>query len=171
MDRFSSFAEVKTWAEDHTGPECVALYNSIEGVKKVARFENREIAANRIWKALVQPIVEQVAATPAPAAEVPQQRAEDKPKKAPKKAAPKAKAQRKAKATRAPKAAPSKDGRVAAVTALVSRANGVKLTELMTRFGWLAHTARGFMSTLASKHGVQFESFRNDQGERVYKGL
>lgn len=62
----------------------------------------------------------------------------------------------------------SANGRVGAVTSLVNRASGVKLTELMDRFGWQAHSARGFMSTLASKHGVEFVSMRV-AGERVYK--
>jgi Protein of unknown function (DUF3489) len=158
MENFETLAAVKEWAADHTGPEVAAFYNALSGVKPVARFENRDIAANRIWKALAQPVIETKAV---PAAEKP---ASPKAAKVPKtKRTPK-----KPKTTK--KAAPSKDGRVAAVTSLVQRANGVKLSELMDRFGWQVHSARGFMSTLASKHGVAFESIRNEAGERVYKG-
>src|SRR5580698_3011153 len=137
MQHFETLAALKEWCADHTGPECVDLFNLIPGVRPVARFENRDIAATRIWRAMSQPVVE--AKEPAAA----------KPISAPKKRAKTAKAKK--------AAAPSKDGgRVADVVKMISRANGASLEELMERFGWQKHSARGFMSTLASKHGVSF---------------
>jgi hypothetical protein len=160
MESFETLASLKEWCADHTGPECAALYNRIEGTKPVSRFENRDIAANRIWKAMSQPVIE---ATPVLVAA----KKDPLPKARKQGAKPTSKKPARAKK---PAAAPSKDGRVAAATALVQRERGVKLSELMKRFGWKAHTSRGFMSVLASKHGVKFESIRNDAGERCYRG-
>jgi Protein of unknown function (DUF3489) len=39
-------------ANDLTGKELVTIYNSIAGVKQVTKFENRLIAAKRIWEAV-----------------------------------------------------------------------------------------------------------------------
>jgi hypothetical protein len=53
---------------------------------------------------------------------------------------------------------------------LMERKGGVKLTELMERFGWQAHTVRGFVSAaLGKKLGLTVESTENDAGERIYR--
>jgi hypothetical protein len=68
-----------------------------------------------------------------------------------------------------PRTAPKKDGgRVTEVLALVTRARGVSLDELMERFGWQRHTARGFMSRFADAY-KGLESFKTDAGVRTYR--
>jgi hypothetical protein len=54
-ESFETLAALTDWCADHAGPECAGLFNSIFGVKPAARFENRDIAASRIWKAIAQP--------------------------------------------------------------------------------------------------------------------
>jgi hypothetical protein len=40
----------------------------------------------------------------------------------------------------------------------------------MEATGWQAHSVRGFIATLGSKHGCKISSTKNAAGERVYQG-
>jgi hypothetical protein len=155
MERFETRQALAEWCKDHTGPECVVLYNSIPGVKLVSRFENRDVAASRIRKALAQPVVE--AKDPLPSA--------------PKPRTPKAVSAAKKPAAKVRTAKAKKGnitgGRRDEVIALLKRKGGATLSELMKTFKWEPHTTRGFMSTLASKHGYAVKSERID-GVRTY---
>lgn len=57
----------------------------------------------------------------------------------------------------------------AEVIAMMKRAKGATLAEIMAATGWQAHTVRGFVSLLGSKGGEKIESTRSDAGERSYK--
>jgi len=57
----------------------------------------------------------------------------------------------------------------AEVVALMQRAKGVTLDEIMKATGWQAHTVRGFVSILGSKGGQKIESSRSESGERTYR--
>jgi hypothetical protein len=57
----------------------------------------------------------------------------------------------------------------AEVIALMKRAKGATLAEIMAATGWQAHTVRGFVSILGSKEGEKIESSKSDAGERTYK--
>ena len=57
----------------------------------------------------------------------------------------------------------------AEVIALMKRAKGVTLAEIMAVTKWQAHTVRGFVSILGSKGGEKIESSKGAAGERVYK--
>ena len=50
----------------------------------------------------------------------------------------------------------------------LSRGGGATLPELMKAFKWQAHSVRGFISVLASKHGFKTESSKVD-GVRTYR--
>jgi Protein of unknown function (DUF3489) len=54
------------------------------------------------------------------------------------------------------------------VVKMLSRAAGATLPELMKAFKWQAHSVRGFVSVLASKHGFKIESSKVD-GIRLYR--
>jgi hypothetical protein len=88
--------------------------------------------------------------------------------------APKAKATKKA-TKKAPKSDPKTKGasersnKKAAVIAMMKRAKGVTLPEIMAATGWQAHTVRGFVSLLGSKQGEKIESSKNAAGERTYR--
>jgi len=81
---------------------------------------------------------------------------------------------KKAKATKkAPKAKkavrkPKSDGtnKKAEVIAMMKRAKGATLAEIMGATGWQKHTVRGFVSILGSKGGEKIESSKNAAGER-----
>jgi hypothetical protein len=81
--------------------------------------------------------------------------------KALKKVAPAKKAARKAKTDRTNKKAE--------VIAMMQRAKGATLDEIMKATDWQRHTARGFVSILGSKGGEKIESSKNAAGERTYK--
>lgn len=87
-----------------------------------------------------------------------------------KQGAKKAAAAKAAKPAPAEKAAPKAGTKQAEAIRLMERKGGVKLTELMERFEWQAHTVRGFVSAaLGKKLGLAVESFKTDAGERVYR--
>jgi hypothetical protein len=81
--------------------------------------------------------------------------------KAPKKVAPAKKAARKSKTDRTNKKAE--------VIAMMQRAKGATLDEIMKATDWQRHTVRGFVSILGSKGGEKIESSKNAAGERTYK--
>ena len=57
----------------------------------------------------------------------------------------------------------------AQVIAMMKRAKGATLPEIMKATGWQPHTVRGFVSILGSKGGEKIESSKNASGERTYK--
>jgi len=84
-----------------------------------------------------------------------------------KKAKPAKKVARTKKLTGKPKA--DRANKKAEVIALMKRAKGATLAEIMAVTKWQAHTVRGFVSILGSKGGEQVESSKNAAGERAYK--
>ena len=57
----------------------------------------------------------------------------------------------------------------AEVIAMMKRAKGATLDEIMAATGWQKHTVRGFVSILGSKGGEKIESSKNAAGERSYR--
>jgi len=57
----------------------------------------------------------------------------------------------------------------AEVIAMMKRAKGATLTEILKATGWQKHTVRGFVSILGSKGGEKIESSKSADGERTYK--
>jgi hypothetical protein len=76
-----------------------------------------------------------------------------------------------AKAKKAPKAksASERTNKKADVIAMMSRAKGATLSEIVESTGWQAHTVRGCVSLLQSRDGIKIESSKNAAGERTYK--
>ena len=57
----------------------------------------------------------------------------------------------------------------AEVIALMQRAKGATLAEILEATGWQKHTVRGFVSILGSQGGHTIESSQNNAGQRTYK--
>jgi hypothetical protein len=75
-----------------------------------------------------------------------------------------------AKPTRTKKASPPRaESKGAKILAMIGRAKGATLGEIMKATDWQAHSVRGFLSTAAKKHKLNIESAKNEAGERVYK--
>lgn len=67
------------------------------------------------------------------------------------------------------KAAPERSNKKADVIAMMRRAKGATLDEIMEATGWQKHTVRGFVSILGSKGGEKIESAKNTAGDRTYR--
>jgi predicted transcriptional regulator len=57
----------------------------------------------------------------------------------------------------------------AEVIAMMKRAKGATLAEIMEATAWQKHTVRGFVSILGSKGGEKIESSKNAAGERSHR--
>ena len=145
---FKTKVALAAWANDQTMAEIAAYYNGLPGVKPVKKFKSREVAVTRIWAAL-SPDKHKVAR---------------KPKAARKKATSGRKPGKTAAKNPGAGGATLRDKAVK----LLSRAGGVSLPELMKAFRWQAHSVRGFISILASKHSFEIESTEID-GVRTYR--
>ena len=133
-----------------SGKELVAIWNALPGVTPVKKFSNRKVAVERIWKVIETPDAEAVAHG-APAK-----------KNA---AKPRSKAGKASQRVTDPK-----ESKKSAVIALLRRANGVTLNELMAATGWQAHSIRGFLSgTVRKRMGLEPERFKLKSGEYAYR--
>jgi hypothetical protein len=164
---FDSQAALAKVSADWPLSRFVDIWNSIAGNKEVTKFAARNKAVARIWAA-IQPIAERA---------VESQPKAPKPTKPAKGAKPAKKAKVTRKAKPAKKAAPAKKGadkgersnKKAEVIAMMKRAKGVTLAEIMETTGWQKHTVRGFVSLLGSKGGETVESTKNAAGHRTYR--
>ncbi len=65
--------------------------------------------------------------------------------------------------------APRSESKGAKILAMIGRAKGATLAEIMKATDWQAHSVRGFISgALGKKMGLKVESAKREDGERVY---
>ena len=162
----------------------VTVWNSFAGVagfgadlKAVKKFQDRNVAVARIWKALQRlngGATPEGATTPETANAAPTggkgapSKGKSGKKGTPAKKAPKMRS--KASKPAKPEAgAPREDSKKARVIAMLQRKNGATLPEIMEEMGWQAHTVRGFMAGALKNSGYQIESFKPEGGERTYR--
>ena len=167
---FDSQAALTKVSADWPLSRFVEIYNSVPGNAEVSKFADRKKAVARIWKA-----IQALAGNGRPSE--PEQPA-TKPAKATKatKPAKSAKAAKNEKPTKKAAAGKKSGGdkgersnKKAEVVAMMKRAKGATLAEIMEATGWQKHTVRGFVSILGSKGGEKIESSKNAAGERTYK--
>lgn len=130
----------------------VAPFDELKPVKKVT---DRKAALGRIFNA-----VERLSPDVAPPA-TPVGTERSRSKKSPPKGSRRAGAQK--------GATESRGNKKADVIALMKRAKGASLPEIIEATGWQKHTVRGFVSILGSKGGEKIESTKNAAGERTYR--
>ena len=162
-DQSQSFTNQKELAKltaEWPASRLVEIWNSFAGVAPfddliaVKKFTSRKAAITRIWQAVARlsPDVAQPAADVAPATG----KVKKSLAKTPRRAAPKR------------GAAESGTNKKAEVIAMMKRAKGATLAEIIETTGWQKHTVRGFVSILGSKGGQKIESSKNAAGERSY---
>ena len=64
---------------------------------------------------------------------------------------------------------PRADSKGAKILAMIGRAKGATLAEIMNAVAWQAHSVRGYLSAAAKKQRIKIESSKNYADERVYK--
>jgi Protein of unknown function (DUF3489) len=158
---FDSQAALAKVSADWPMSRFVEIWNSIPGQTPVKKFQDRKKAIARVWSA-IQPLAGK-GASEEPAAPKP-----EPPRKAGKPAK-KAKAAKKSSGKGTSEKASERSNKKAEVIAMMMRAKGVTLAEIMQATGWQRHTVRGFVSILGSKGGQSIESSKNAAGERTYK--
>jgi hypothetical protein len=154
--QFNSQTSLANVSSDWPMTRFVEIWNGISGNAEVSKFQDRKKAVARIWKA-IQRLADNAEPNGTSA----------KPTKATKGAKPAKKAGRAKKAATKPKT--DRTNKKADVIAMMKRAKGATLAEIMEATGWQAHTVRGFVSILGSKGGEKIESSKNAAGERTYR--
>jgi len=163
----------------------VTVWNSFAGVagfggdlKPVKKFENRDKAVARIWKALQRlngDATPEDSATAETANTAPKgakgERAKGKSgqKTTPAKKAPKTPRTKTPKPAKRESGAPREGSKTAQVVAMLQRKSGATLSEIMQKMGWQAHTVRGLMAGALKGAGYEVESFKPEGGERTYR--
>ena len=135
---FDSQTALAKAAADWPLSRLVDIYNSIPGNAEVNKFQDRKKAVARVWKA-IQPLANGQGDKPAPAAErLKSGRKAKAAAKPPKKA-------RQAKQA-GDKPAAERSNKKAEIIAMMKRAKGATLPEIIAATNWQAHTVRGFVS-------------------------
>jgi Protein of unknown function (DUF3489) len=140
---------VHTW-------KSIASVAPFDQLKPVKKFTDRKAVVARIWAA-----IQRLSPGSAPqASEVAPAREESK----------KSSTQpaNRARAKQGAKAAEERTNKKAEVQAMMKRAKGVTLAEIIEATRWQKHTVRGFVSILGSEGGEKIESSRS-AGERTYR--
>ena len=183
-ESFASQEALDTLTVDWPMDRFAMVWNSFAGVagfgadlKPVKKFENRDKAVARIWKALQRlngdaAPEDTATAETANAAPTGAKRPPSKGKSGKKATPPKKAPKTPSKATKPAKreaGAPREDSKKARVIVMLQRRSGATLPEIMEDMGWQAHTVRGFMAGTLKNSGYQIESFKPEGGERTYR--
>jgi hypothetical protein len=140
----------------------VDIFNGIPGNIPIARFADRTKAVARIWRA-IQPLAGDLeSGTAAPCRG--NRNKSSQPARSSKEIV-----SRKAKKRSQAHAVADSGSKKALVIAMMKRAKGATLPQIMLATGWQAHTVRGLVSVLANKGGENIESSKNASHERTYR--
>jgi 23S rRNA pseudoU1915 N3-methylase RlmH len=161
LQSFSTPKELAKLTAEWPISRLVETWNSFAGVapfddlKPVKKFTDRKAAVARIWKA-----IQRLSPDAAPEA-THVARETFRSRKSPANASWRARAQK--------EATESRTNKKAEVIALMKRAKGATMAEIVEATGWQKHTVRGFVSVLGGKSGLKIESAENAAGERAYR--
>ena len=140
---FSSFDELNEVTSEWPMRILVTIWNKLPGRRQVARFENRRIALERLWREI------QTLAEPRQPS-----RHENKGKRT--------------RHRRTKQKVAARQSKTNSVLDLLRAPGGATLAALMKATGWQAHSVRGFLSQKVSKQlALPLQSVRLD-GQRVY---
>jgi hypothetical protein len=164
-DVFGSDAELHKLTAGWPASRLVEIWNSIPGCVPVKKFTNRKTALLRIWRA-IQSLDGGGVAAPASTLTSEESPADNRSTRARNK-------------TRAGQTRPSRtpivevvvrpDSKTAKVLAMLRRAEGATLQQIMGVTGWQAHSVRGFVSgTLGKKLHLTVVSAKGEDGQRRY---
>jgi hypothetical protein len=161
LQAFSSAEQLTKLTAEWPVSRLVETWNSFAGVapfddlKPVRKFTSRKVAVTRLWEA-VQCLSPDVAPQSTRVA-----------RSGPGRGSSPAKASRRARAQK--HATEWRTNKKAEVIALMKRAKGATMAEIVETTGWQKHTVRGFVSVLGGKSGQKIEPAKNAAGERAYR--
>jgi hypothetical protein len=147
--QFTNEKQLAAQAAHWPSGRLVEIWNNLPGVRKIAKFTDRQTGVSRIWRAIerLEPHVGVHAATGGDKA-----------------------------SSRGKTARPSEqpvvartDTKAARVIALLKQPAGATLKAIMALTGWQSHTVRGFITAhVRKKMNCRVQSFKR-RGERVYR--
>jgi len=162
-DTFRSETELNELAAAWPANRLVEIWNSIPGVVPVKKFTNRKTAVLRIWKA-IQSLGVAANASILTSEESPASNRSTR-----------ARNKTRGSQTGDPIPTPTAevvaraDSKTAKVLAMLRRAEGATLQQIMSATGWQAHSVRGFVSgTLGKKLHLTVVSAKGEDGQRRY---
>jgi hypothetical protein len=147
--RFTNEKQLAAVAAHWPSRRLVEVWNSLPGVRKVAKFTDRQTSVRRIWRAIqrLEPHVGAHAATGG-----------DKTGSWGKVASPSEQS-----------AVARTDTKAARVIALMKQPAGATLKAIMALTGWQSHSVRGFITAhVRQKMNYRVQSFKRG-GERLYR--
>jgi hypothetical protein len=147
--RFTNEKQLAALAVRWPGSRLVAIWNNLPGVRKIAKFTDRQTGVGRIWRA-VEGLAPHVGAHAATGGDKGESRG------------------RAASPSRQPVVARA-NTKAARVIALLKQPAGATLKAIMALTGWQSHTVRGFVTAhVRQKMNYRVQSIKRG-GERVYR--
>jgi hypothetical protein len=143
---FTSAEELAELVKEWPTARLIETWNALPGAPQVRKFTNRQVAIERIWKAVqhLAPATGKVAVS----------------------AKSKVRVAAKQKKAVSPEGSSKKDQ----VVALLRASTGATIGQLTAATGWQKHSIRGFLSgTVTKKLGLKVISAKAATGERVYR--
>jgi hypothetical protein len=147
--QFTNVKQLAALAAHWPSGRLVEIWNKLPGVRKIAKFTDRQTGVRRIWKA-VQRLAPHVGAHAVSGGDKMGRRA------------------RAASPSEQPVVAHA-ETKAARVIALLKQPAGATLKAIMAMTGWQSHTVRGFITAhVRKKMNYRVQSFKRG-GERVYR--
>ena len=147
--QFTNEKQLSALAAHWPSGRLVDIWNNLPGVRKVAKFTDRQTGVGRIWRA-IEPLAPHVGAHAASGADRGQSRG----------------------TAASPSGQPvvaRADTKAARVIALLKQPAGATLKAIMALTGWQSHSVRGFITAhVRQKLNYRVQSFKRG-GERVYR--
>jgi uncharacterized protein DUF3489 len=148
--RFTNQKQFAALAAHWPSSRLIEIWNKLPGVRKIAKFTDRQTGVSRIWRAIERRLEPHVGAHAASGA--------DKGGSRGKVASPPGQ----------PVVART-DTKAARVIALLKQPAGATLQAIMAMTGWQSHSVRGFITShVRQKMNYRVQSFKRG-GERVYR--
>jgi hypothetical protein len=147
--RFTNEKQLAAVASHWPSRRLVEIWNHLPGVRKIAKFTDRQTGVSRIWRA-IERLEPHVGAHAASGGDKTHSRGKT------------------ASHSEQPALARA-DTKAARVIALLKQPSGATLKAIMALTGWQSHSVRGFISgQLIKKLNYRVQSFKRG-GERVYR--
>ena len=147
--RFTNEKQLAALAVHWPSGRLAEIWNNLPGVRKIAKFTDRQTGVRRIWRAIERPEPHVGAHAPS--------------------GGNKTSSRGKASSQSEQPVVAREDTKAARVIALLKQPTGATLKAIMALTGWQSHSVRGFITAhVRQKMNYRVQSFKRG-GERVYR--